>query len=216
MTQPFDSRSQLSSSIERYNYDVPPPTEFPQSSSSILFHLCGLALIIGEIVNTVVWFPFSPFFTPSLTLSHILYAIGALSLFLAHSGVMGLHMRQAQRAGWLSLVSVMFLFSSSVCYAINIFLIINLNQLPDTLNILFIALNDGGLVLLGLAIIRASVFPRWTGLLFITSGTLLAIFSHASLDAFLNYGLFNIVSILLCIAYLRCAYILLQQKVRLK
>ena len=218
MTQPFHSQSQRSSSLERYKYSAPLPTELSKSSSSMFFRLSGFALLIGEAVNTVVWFLFPPFFTPSPTLSQILYAIGALSLLLAHSGVVGLHMRHAKRAGWLSLVRVLFLCSSAMIYPISIFLwSIHFYQFSGTLGYLFIALNDGGLVLLGLAIIRASVFPRWTGLFFIASGTLLAMFILASLlDTFLYYGLFTITSILLFFAYFRCASLLLQQEARLK
>jgi hypothetical protein len=223
MAEPFHSRSQVSSSIERYDDPASSSPEFPRLPASRIFRLSGLALLIGEVVNTVVWLPFSPFFTPSPFLSLILYTIGALSLLLAYSGLPGLHMRHAQRAGWLSLVSVILLCSNAVLYAMYVFLSFNFNQLPailtslfDTLGSLFIFLRGCGLILLGIAIIRASVFPRWTGVLFIASGVLLTVLGHNDLSDPLYYVLFQSTSILLCAAYLRCGYLLLQQRARPK
>jgi hypothetical protein len=219
MPEPFRSRSQVGSSLERYDESTPSAPALLRVPVSKLFRLSGLVLLIGEVINTSLWFfVLFPFFSPSPALSHLLFALGALSLLLAHSGLPGLHLKQAQRGGWVSLVSVLCLCCSPVLYAIYVFGYINSIQFPDILYTTFSNLGDVGLFLLGIAIIRASIFPRWTGILFIASGMIFAAsLAPTSLsDPFYHYGVFNLASVLNCIAYLRCAYLLLWPKAQLK
>src|SRR6266700_964659 len=176
MAEPFRSRSQIGSSLEHYNESAPSPLTSLRVPISKLFRLSGLVLLTGSIVNTSVWFFMLPSFPLSPALSNTLFAIGALSLLLAYSGLPGLHMRQALRGGWFSLTSVLCLCCSSVLYAIYVFLFINFHVFSDSLFTVFSTLHDLGLFLLGIAIIRASVFPRWTGIFIIASATLFAAF----------------------------------------
>lgn len=165
-------------------------------SSATLYRLSGLALLVGallEIVTAIAIALLFPSNTPQqaasapqqyLAASWLIVALLSLaSSLLQVGGLPGVCVRQRAEAGRLGLVGFILTQAGSILFVgINV---IDLLVLP------FLAMNDPrlltppasymtyllaaallvtvGVVLLGLATMRAAVFPRWAGLLLIVS-----------------------------------------------
>jgi hypothetical protein len=165
-------------------------------SSATLYRLSGLALFVGallEIITAIAMTLLFPSNTPQqgasapqqyLTTSWLLVALLSLvSSLLQVGGLPGVCVRQRAEVGRLGLVGFVLTQAGSILFVgINV---IDLLVLP------FLAANDHrlltppasyttyllpaallvtvGVVLLGLATMRAVVFPRWVGLLLIAS-----------------------------------------------
>jgi len=165
-------------------------------SSATLYRLSGLALLMGallEIITAIVIALLFPSNTPQqassapqqyLTTSWLIVALLSLvSSLLQVGGLPGVCVRQRAQAGRLGLVGFILTQAGSILFVgINV---IDLLVLP------FLAVNDQrlltppasyttyllaaallvtvGVVLLGLATMRAVVFPRWAALLLIVS-----------------------------------------------
>jgi hypothetical protein len=111
--------------------------------------------------------------------SHLAYWASALLMQL---GLVGIYARQAGRAGWLGLVGFVLAMAGTAFVGTIVYMVATVVHLvamqapalfeqattPPTSAMLVLVLGFGlGYILLGIATIRASVFPRWTGLLLI-------------------------------------------------
>jgi len=123
----------------------------------------ALAAVLGG-VSWIAWGPIRAFGTPSF------YANAALNIALLGTlgGLIGLHALQERRYGRVGLAGFYSAFVGTV-----LVLVVRVNGTGD--DVLEPALAVGGLgvivgfVLLGIAILRARVLPRWCGLLLIAS-----------------------------------------------
>lgn len=222
----FSSSSQESSFTEQYNETASSSEQYNGAASFTvpfqrvypytLFLLSGLALIIGDIVNTGLGI-LTPFFPFSPALFYLLYIVGAFSFFFAYLGLPGLHLKQGRQGGGISLIAILSLCCSAALYLIYVFGFMSGNPFPHAFYNTFNVLNNVGLFLLGIAIIRASIFPRWTGVLLMASGMIFAAsLAYPPSDPLSYYGMVSLASVLNGIAFFRCAYLLLQRKVTLK
>jgi hypothetical protein len=167
--------------------------------SASLIRWSGLALLVAGLLSAGV-VPFHPsdadpggVLSPLWLPIHLLFALAfVLSLF----GLVGLHLRQADKAGVLGLVGFVLTFAASAVL-VGVLIILEAYILPaiaaseaapkllDSAGPLF----GGGLgqlilivssvmalgsILLGAAIIRAGVLPRWAGVLLIAGAPLAA------------------------------------------
>lgn len=154
-------------------------------SSSSLYRLSGISLLVGSILaiggGILGLFTSDPASTITISASLIQFVGATLGIL----GLPGMYARQAQRAGVLGLIGTTLM----VCY------ILILGTFGSALNVVvlpFIAthapalaqseppglglfLTIGGLlgaaggILLGLATMRASILPRWAGILLMGS-----------------------------------------------
>ncbi len=151
-------------------------------SSTTLYRLSGIGLFIGSLITII---SFIPDFIPASTLagpSTLLRAIG-LTLFVL--GLPAMYARLAPRAGILGLVGFIAVFAAilvgialqPIFGIILPFLATHAPALakggpPHELFLLFAiqsVLSLIGDTLLGIAVMRAIVFPRWAGLVLIVS-----------------------------------------------
>ncbi len=163
-------------------------------SSATLFRLSGLSLLLGTLLSIIYLFihPESDglayYGDPMTTLSHL---VGFVSVLLILLGLPGLYARQAERAGILGLVSTVLVFFSvgildGMHNIIDSTVTPALATIPEAQPLLAEggplekAMQSGmqgtlvsvvgpmsllGLVLLGIATIRARVLPGWAGAL---------------------------------------------------
>lgn len=160
-------------------------------SSTTLYRLSGISLLIGSLLLIIGDIP--GFFAGDnqvstiSTISSLIRLIGAMLIAL---GLPGMYTRQAGRIGILGLIGftctfffVLIGMASEVILAF-VFPFIAahglLNSGPPPVGLLvFFSVGDllalvGG-ILLGLAIMRAAVLPRWAGVLLIVGGLLYAV-----------------------------------------
>jgi hypothetical protein len=135
-------------------------------SSQLLYRLSGLALIIGSIFYAVS----SPFLDP---LHLPADAVGLAGSYLIVLGLPGLYIRQADKAGILGLIGFVCLFVSLielsvVEYTYVVTVPITALQLPPPLpfNVPFPIFLLLGMVVFGIATIRAGVLSRVVGIAF--------------------------------------------------
>lgn len=193
----------------------------------------SLLLIIGSVLGAILFPGHSSTQEQVLSfpwlLTILLTLIGSL-LFLL--GLPGIYLRQAGRAGVLGLVGFVLLFFDILLQG-TIFSALQATVLPllarkapqllggNSLPVgvfLFFLLLPGlmqivGPILLGIATMRARVFPRWTGMLFLASGIafLLTIPPLPSpLSDFIEVGSFAA----LAIACMWCGYLLVASRER--
>jgi len=189
--------------------DAPTPTSYVL----MYFRLSGIVLIISDIIFAAIGLlPYSLYTTPTF-ISSINLILG-ITILLFSLGLPALHMKQSYQTRWLGLSGVAALCTSSLLFAINYFLTsINPYQINYPLFYVANALQVIGSVLLGMAIIRASTFPRWTGVLLIVSGIIfIGSFMAASLPDIPLYIINNAATLLGCIAFIGCGYTLLRLK----
>lgn len=163
-------------------------------SSATLYRASGLALllgavlgIIGNILNTAVFSGNDPqqYLSSFWLFVQVLSLLGGLLLLL---GVPGIVIRQAPRAGWLGFIGFVLTFIGGFLFTS--FSLVTLLVLPwlaqaapklaagngpPALFVFFLVagiLFALGGILLGIAIMRAGIFPRWAGLLLIIGSVL--------------------------------------------
>src|SRR5579859_2156871 len=173
-----------------------PARRFSIMSSRMLYRLSGgaliaasLLIIVHSILNNVL-FSGGRNTTPQQYMSLPWLVVGLVSLIgslLFVSGLPGMYLCQAGRAGVLGLVGFILLFFDLLLQGA--FSTLQITILPllaqvapkllegETLPggmflllLVFSLLDVIGAILLGIATIRAQVFPRWTGVLLIIAG----------------------------------------------
>ena len=178
------------------------------------FRLSGLVLIIGDIIFAALGLLPSSVYSQA-TFASSIYLIQAITLLLFSLGLPALQIKQSYQTRWLGLSGVAVLCTSSLLFAILDFILSNpyLTNYPYPLYYATFATQVIGSILLGIAIMRASTFPRWTGVLLIVSGIFyIGVFMATSLPDTANYIIGNVANISGCIAFIRCGYTLLQSK----
>jgi len=154
-------------------------------SSVTLYRASGLALLLGTAL-VIIGLPMSFVFTPDSSLALAMIGVWTCGIVLVQLGLPGIVARQASRAGWLGYVGFVLTFSGGFLLA-SFFAVLDLTVFPwldfraPLLSFQFFSTNSAvhvylavvsaligvGGVLLGIATIRARVFPRWAGLLLI-------------------------------------------------
>jgi hypothetical protein len=166
-------------------------------SSTTLFRFSSIVLLLGAVISAVneivltLVFPNSgpglPMSAPTNALWGPLWMTGFIATLLVLFGLPGLYLRQASRAGIVGFIGIVFTMLGLLLsmIAAPIFFITTLPYLathaPAVFNNAFDAgiepfgLVGGvllllGLLLLGIATIRAAVFPRLAGILILVGG----------------------------------------------
>lgn len=199
-------------------------------SSRTLYRLSGGTLIVGSlliIVNSIlsnVLFSGGRNPTPQQYMSLPWLLVSLVSLIgslLFVIGLPGMYLRQAGRAGVLGLVGFILVFFGELLFgAFSTLQVIVLPLLAQVapkllegetlpggmflLLLVFSLLDMIGAILLGIATMRAHVFPRWTGVLLIIAGIgmgLLFVFPGAIIE--------TVSSIAFSAAFLWCGYTLI-------
>jgi hypothetical protein len=168
-----------------------------QVSSVTLYRASGLSLLLGAAL-VLIGLPLSFEFTPDSPLALVMIAVWTCGVVLVQLGLPAIVVRQASRAGWLGFVGFVLTFSGGFLLA-SFFAVLDLTVFPwldahaPLVSFQFFTANSAahvylvvvsalfgvGAVLLGIATMRAGVFPRWAGLLLIVS--------LASLGTFVNF-----------------------------
>lgn len=201
---------------------VPAPTQVsaptqaqspaPTLSVFMYLRLSAIVLIIGDIIFAASGLlPYSLY--TQRTFVSIIYLILGITILLFSLGLPALQMKQPSQTRGLGLSGVAALCTSSLLFAILYFLTsANSNQTYYPLFYAANALQVVGSILLGIALMRASTFPRWTGVLLIISGIIfIGSFLSASLPSIPLYIINNAATLSGCIAFIGCGYTLLQQ-----
>lgn len=154
-------------------------------SSVTLYRASGLALLLGAVL-VIIGLPLSFVFPPDSPLALAMIGVWTGGVVLVQVGLPGIIARQASRAGWLGFVGFLLLFSGGFLLT-SFFAVLDLTVFPyldvhaPLASFQFFTANAGvtvylavvsalfgvGGVLLGIATMRARVFPRWAGLLLI-------------------------------------------------
>jgi hypothetical protein len=154
-------------------------------SSVTLYRASGLALLLGSAL-VIIGLPLSFIFTPDSPLALVMIGVWTCGVVLVQLGLPAIVVRQASRAGWLGFVGFLLLFSGGFLLA-SFFVVLDLTIFPwldvraPLLSVQFFTANSAvhvylavvsalfgvGGVLLGIATMRARVFPQWAGLLLI-------------------------------------------------
>ncbi len=146
-------------------------------SSVTLYRASGLALLLGAVL-VIIGLPLSFVFPPDTPIALAMIGVWTSGAVLLQLGLPGIVARQASRAGWLGFIG--FLLTSFFAVTdLTIFpwLDVHAPQVSaqfftanSAVNV-YIAVASSlfavGGVLLGMATMRARVFPQWAGLLLI-------------------------------------------------
>jgi hypothetical protein len=203
-------------------------------SSSTLFRLSGVALIVGSLLGTLgffLWRIFGSSFEEfgSFRMSTDLLLLASFLVLLI--GLPGMYAYQAHRAGRLGLVSFVMVFLGLAAHEVSTAPLTTfvppllasrpetqaLVAQPDTLEselgtvwiayyLTFLLIYYLGIVVLGVATLRARVFPRWAAVLLI-AGPLLGILGGAFVPVAQDVGLAAIV-----VGWVWCGYALVAGK----
>ena len=152
-------------------------------SSSTLFRLSGGILIVGSLF-AIAGFLLHPggnnpanYLSPIWFSANLLIMVGALLVSL---GLPGMYARQAERAGKLGLIGFMF-----PALATNVITRSLLTGPPPAtygrLILVALLLELIGPLLLGIATLRAKIFPSWTGWLLIATPVIVLVGFFVSL-----------------------------------
>lgn len=206
-------------------------------SSTTLYRLSGGTLIASSLlilVNTLLTAVLFPghsstpqqVLSPSWVLVVMTVLVGSL-LFVI--GLPGMYLRQAGRAGTLGLVGFILLFFgvllqgatfSTVQVVILPFLAQKAPQLTGGNSMpvaaFFLLIVSGlmymiGAILLGIATMRASVFPRWVGILILVAGIAMVL-TIAPLPEAISTIVEAVSFIAFSVAFIQCGYMLMAQK----
>jgi hypothetical protein len=166
-------------------------------SSTTLYRLSGISLLLGAVVSVIAGL-MTLFFDSSLSASpgtiqsrlwSTYWSLAFVTIVLVLMGLPALYLRQAGgRGGLLGLIGVFlvalsgFLGTAMIAYFVSILPLLAaqaqhlINTGYETSLALFglgaTALGIIGPLLLGIAVIRAKVFPSWVGLLLMVAGVL--------------------------------------------
>lgn len=203
-------------------------------SSTTLYRLSGIMLLLGALVSVIagvmtLFLDISLSSSPSTILSPLwspFWSLTFVGIVLVLFGLPALSLRQAAgRGGVLGLIGVFlvvlgnFLGMATVAYFVSILPLLA-EKAPNLINagyetslaifgISATVLGILGPLLLGIAVIRAKVFPSLVGILLIVSGVLSPVTTFASGVLFALIGLLGIISA--AIAYGWVGMILTQQ-----
>lgn len=177
-------------------------------SSTTLYRASGLALLLGALL-VIVGLPLSFFaFPPDSPMALAMIGVWTAGVVLAQLGGAGIVARQAKQAGWLGFVGYL-LVGSGGFLLFSFFAVLDLTVFPyldvhaPLASVQFFATNPavtvytavagslfgvGGL-LLGIATMRARVFPRGAGLLLMLGVVGLGAFVNVFLSAAMVFGL---------------------------
>ncbi len=193
-------------------------------SSSTLFRLSGLALLLGAILAIVAIVghnavrqasELADLTNPPSVMFVRLLMVGALLVII---GLPGLYARQAERAGVLGLIGfvmtfVGLLFADVVMTANYGFIMPKIAATSEGRALIETGLPDPGfmmlifpmiligLLLLGISIVRAKVLPRWIGLLFIAGVLFIPVASAVPVIS-------HLFSVPIFLAFASCGYTL--------
>jgi len=172
-----------------------------------LYRASGLALLLGALL-VIVGLPLSFVFPPDSPLALAMIGVWTGGVVLAQLGSPGIVARQAKQAGWLGFVGYL-LVGSGGFLLFSFFAVLDLTVFPyldvhaPLASVQFFTTNPavnvyaavagslfgvGGL-LLGIATMRARVFPRGAGLLLMLGAVGLAGFVNVFLSAAMLLGL---------------------------
>lgn len=160
-------------------------------SSVTLYRASGLALLLGAVLF-IIGLALAFVFNTDTPLGLAMAGVWTSGLVLLLLGLPGIVARQASCAGWLGFVGFLLTFSGAflaISYYTVVYLVIypwlnvHAPQVGDQLlfsatpavtlyNSVAIGLFVVGLLLLGIATMRARVFPQWAGLLLIVGAVL--------------------------------------------
>ena len=150
-------------------------------TSTRLYQLCGIVLLIGGILAAVGQIQnFSAASSSTWVVTGLLLLTGNMLEFL---GVSAIPVKQAQRAGWLGIIGFLLFFLSGLLLGVAFpFLTLIITPWmasipslshstgPSALTPVLLAIaavNLVGTLVFAIAILRARVFPRWPALLLI-------------------------------------------------
>jgi hypothetical protein len=203
-------------------------------SSSTLFRLSGVALIVGSLLATVgftLWRIFGSSFEEfgAFRMSADLLLLAGFLILLI--GLPGMYAYQADRAGRLGLVSFVMVFLGLAAHEVStapltIFVPPLLASRPETQALVaqpdtletelgtvwiayyatFLLIYYLGIVVLGVATLRARVFPRWAAVLLI-SGPPMLFLGGAFVPVVQDVGL-----VAIAVGWVWCGYALLAAK----
>src|SRR5215469_10791602 len=179
-------------------------------SSITLYRASGLALLLGAVL-VIIGLPSSFVFPPDSPLTLAMIGVWTSGVVLVQLGLPGIVARQASRAGWLGFAGFILMFSGGFLL-ISFFAVLDLTIFPwldvqaPQLSAQFFTANSAvnmyaavasslfgvGGVLLGIATMRARVFPRWAGLLLIVGVVSLGSFVNVFLSWALVFGLLGL------------------------
>jgi len=153
-------------------------------SSVTLYRASGLALLLGAVLF-LIGYALAFVFNTDTPLGLAMTGVWTSGLLLLLLGLPGIVARQASRAGWLGFVGFLLTFSGAFL-SISSFAVLYLTIRPwfaahapnvghqflltnPAMNLVGTFLLWGGLVLLGIATMRARIFSPWAGLLLIVA-----------------------------------------------
>lgn len=179
-------------------------------SSTTLYRASGLALLLGALL-VIVGLPLSFVFAPDSPLALTMTGVWTGGIVLTQLGGGGIVARQAKQAGWMGFVGFVLAFSGGFLIA-SFFAVLDLTVFPyldahaPLASVQFFTTNPAvtvyaavagslfgvGGVLLGIATMRARVFPRGAGLLLILGVVGLGAFVNVFLGAAMLFGLLGL------------------------
>lgn len=179
-------------------------------STVTLYRASGLALLLGAVL-ILIGLPLSFMFTPDSPLALGMIAVWTCGVVLVQLGLPAIFIRQAARAGWLGFVGFLLQFSGGFLL-IGFFAVLDLTVFPwldvraPLASVQFFSGNSAahvylavasalfgvGAVLLGIATMRANVFPRWAGLFLIMGLASLGTFVSPFLLVIAAFGLIGL------------------------
>jgi hypothetical protein len=207
-------------------------------TSATLYRLSGLALLMGallEITATIVAALAFPNDTPQQAASMpqqyvsafwlILALVNLLSVLLEVGGLPGICVRQRAEAGRLGLVGfILTLVGSILIVGVQAIGLLVLPYLAEnaprllappasyaTYVLVAALLLSVGVVLLGLATMRAGIFPRWAGLLLVVS-IVINLVSFSPLPASLGGLVERIAAVVFALGLASMGYVLLAER----
>ena len=179
-------------------------------SSGTLYRASGLALLLGAVL-VIIGLPSSFVFAPDSPMALTMVGVWTGGVVLVQLGLPAIVARQAKQAGWLGFGGFLLMFSGGFLIA-SFFAVLDLTLFPwldvhaPQLSAQFFATNAAvtvyaavasslfgvGGMLLGIATMRARVFPRWAGLLLIVGLLSLGGFVNVFLSGALVFGLLGL------------------------
>lgn len=206
-----------------------PPSiaRMPQSSGSLrpprLIQLSGWALVVSGLtaigqayLQAFLFFSLTDFNNLWWRLDGLL----VVTLFVLSSlGMLGLHVKQSDRARQTGLVGIVMLFPGNLGLAVYYMLLFSPDIYPSIgeYGVLFLVsqlLSLVGIILVGIAIVRAEIFPRWVGIVLILSQITRVVFFTPLATPGQASSIWVVIgtSTLLGVALVGCGYALLSRQ----
>jgi len=191
--------------------------------SGLISLLAGVLHVVGALLHPVGE-DLAAINSPNWVPAHLVYWVsGTLMLF----GLVGLYARQAEKTGWLGLVSFVLAFIGTALVgglllmvstiipsliAVEAPALIGQAMMPPAFALPVVFLGYGlGFILFGVATMRAGVLPRWSGLLLII-GVAFQLVEGSLIDRTLMHVLLTIGRVLFGISLAWMGYALWMEK----